>query len=69
MTIDDLYLILHELEEADKLRVIQFLANVLVQQPHHLFQSGETYEIWSPYDAHDAANKLHEMLKTGQESE
>jgi hypothetical protein len=69
MTLNELFVVLHDLENADKLRVIQFLANELVQQPEHLFQSGESYEIWSPYDAHDAADKLHEMLKAARTDE
>jgi hypothetical protein len=66
MTLNELFSVLHELEQEDKLRVIQFLANELVQHSHNLFKSGESYEIWSPYDAHDAADKLHEMLKAPQ---
>ena len=49
MTLTELFSLLHELDEADKLRVIQFLANELVRQPANLFQSGESYEIWSPH--------------------
>jgi hypothetical protein len=66
MTINELFSVLHELDQADKLRVIQFLANELVQQPNRFFQSGESYEIWSPYDAHDAADKLHDMLQAAK---
>ena len=54
---------LHKLNRADKLRIIQALVDDLAAEEEVYFRSGATYEIWSPYDAPEAANTLTKMLE------
>lgn len=57
---------LHRLSRADKLRVIQLLASDLATEEEAFFTPGATYEVWSPYDAPEAAQTLLKMLKDEQ---
>lgn len=52
---------LSRLDRVDKLRIIQLLVNDLAAEES--LASGATYEVWSPYDAPDAATTLLNMLK------
>lgn len=55
---------LQELSRADQLRVIEFLAAELYKQETlSLLEDGRTYEVWSPYDAFEAAHVLSKMLE------
>lgn len=54
---------LQKLNRADKLRIIQLLAGDLVAEEAAHFTPGATYEVWSPYDAADAAETLLNMLE------
>ncbi len=58
---------LQRLDRGEKLRVIEILAGELSLEENKLFRAGMTYEIWSPFDAPEAANTLLEMLKEDQE--
>jgi hypothetical protein len=57
---------LHKLSPVDKLHVIQLLAHDLASQEVALIH-GATYDIWSPYDAPQAADTLLKMLETEQD--
>ncbi len=57
---------LHQLNRADKLQVIQILAGELAAEEAAFFTSGATYEVWSPYDAPEAAETLLKMLEEDQ---
>ena len=54
---------LHQLNRADKLRVIQLLVGDLAAEESAYFTPGATYEVWSPYDAPAAAQTLLQMLE------
>jgi hypothetical protein len=54
---------LRALNRGEKLHVLQVLVSELAQEEAHLFRPGGTYPIWSPYDAHEAADALLTMLK------
>lgn len=55
---------LQNLSRADKLRVIEFLASELAKEETlSLLKDGQTYEVWSPYDAFEAENVLGKMLE------
>lgn len=54
---------LRALNRGEKLHVLQVLVSELAQEEANLFRSGGTYPIWSPYDAHEAADALLTMLK------
>jgi hypothetical protein len=64
MSLAELLPKLQELSRADQLRVIEFLAVQLSKQETiALLEHGQTYEVWSPYDAFEAANVLGKMLE------
>ncbi|MEG3846716.1 hypothetical protein QT971_05595 [Microcoleus sp. herbarium19] len=64
MSLAELLPKLQELSRADQLRVIEFLASQLSKQETiSLLEHGQTYEVWSPYDAFEAANVLGKMLE------
>jgi hypothetical protein len=54
---------LRALNRGEKLHVLQVLVSELAQEEADLFRPGGTYPIWSPYDAHEAADALLTMLK------
>jgi hypothetical protein len=54
---------LQELNRADKLYVTQVLISELAQQEANLIQPGQSYPIWSPYDATDAGEAMLKFLK------
>ncbi len=64
MSVTELLPALRELTRADKLRVMEFLAQELVTQEEAVLAAGESYPIWSPYGAHEAAATLLATLGT-----
>jgi hypothetical protein len=54
---------LQELNRADKLYITQVLISELAQQESDLIQPGQSYPIWSPYDATEAAAAMLEFLQ------
>ncbi len=63
MTITELFPTLTNLPRADKLKVMQFLVTELAQKEPSL-QPGATYQVWSPLNSHEAAQKLAQLLET-----
>lgn len=55
---------LHNLNRAEKLRVVQLLVNELANEEatEAPLSTATEHEIWSPYDAFEAANTLQAML-------
>jgi hypothetical protein len=68
MTIDALIPTLRELSRAEKLRAIQFLASELEKEEALTLKPGTEYEIWSPYDAYEAASQLQQLLDEHNQS-
>jgi hypothetical protein len=67
MIVTDLLPVLQNLSPADKLRVIEFLQSELAKEETlTLLKNGQSYEIWSPYDAFEAENILGKMLAEGE---
>lgn len=64
MTLTELFPTLRNLPRADKLKVMQFLVTELAQEEEPTLQAGATYEIWSPFDSHEAAHKLAQLLES-----
>jgi hypothetical protein len=58
---------LYQLNRAEKLRVIQVLANELAQE-EALLNPDVEYEIWSPYDSAEAAATLQQVLEEHKKS-
>jgi hypothetical protein len=54
---------LRALNRGEKLHVLQVLVSELAQEEANLLRPGVTYPIWSPYDAHEAADAMLKMLK------
>jgi hypothetical protein len=64
MSVTDLLPMLQNLSRADKLRIIEFLASELAKEETiSLLKNGQTYEVWSPYDAFEAETVLGKMLE------
>ncbi len=56
---------LHQLNRTEKFRVVQLLVSELAKEEipgESLLQAGAEYEIWSPFDAYEAAETLQAML-------
>jgi hypothetical protein len=57
---------LHTLNRADKLYIMQVLISELAQEETNLIKPDQSYPIWSPYDAFDAANTMLEVLQAAK---
>ncbi len=64
MPLAELLPAIQALPRAEKLRLTQLL---IVELAHEegvpLFEAGQTYPVWSPYDSYEAANGLMEALE------
>lgn len=64
MSITELLPTLKKLSRADKLKAMQFLVEELATEEEALLlQPGATYHVWSPFNSHDAAQKLMTLLE------
>ena len=54
---------LRQLSHSDKLRVVQLLVNELAAEEGPTILPDQDYEIWSPYDAFEAAQALKDALE------
>ena len=64
MSVAELFPTLRNLSRAEKLRVMQFLVQELASEEEALLlQLGSTYHVWSPYNSHNAAQKLAALLE------
>jgi len=63
MTILELMPLLDELNRAEKLQIIQYLASELAQEELQLLKQGMSYPVSSPYDAFTAANIMLKVLE------
>jgi len=67
MSLQELMPTLRELDRADKLRAVQFLVNEIAKEELP-FEMGKEYPIWSPYDSHEAAKTMLEMLEADKQN-
>jgi hypothetical protein len=63
MSFAELMPTLLELNRADKLRVMQLLANELAKEERAQLLSEDEPPVWSPHDAYEAAHILQEALE------
>ncbi len=63
MTTAELLPTLKSLNHKEKILAIQFLANEVAQEENLSFEAGKTYEIWSPFDSHEAGEQLNALLE------
>ena len=68
MSTEELFAELHKLHRADKLRAMELLVVDLAAEDDVLLGSQAYYEIWSPFDAPVAAEKLMKLLEDEQEA-
>ena len=69
MSYSELLSTLQTLSRADKLKVMQFLVQELAAEEEALLlQPGATYSVWSPYNSHDAAQKLAALLEEDKQA-
>ena len=57
---------LRALNRVEKLHVLQVLVSELAQEEENLLRPGVMYPIWSPYEAHEAADSMLKMLKAAE---
>ncbi len=64
MSIAELMPTLKSLPRDEKLQAFRLLASELTREAGvDVLQSGESYPIWTPFDAYDAAQSLQRMLE------
>ena len=69
MSYSELLSTLQTLSRADKLKIMQFLVQELAAEEEALLlQPGATYAVWSPYNSHDATQKLATLLEEDKQS-
>lgn len=57
---------LRDLSRADKFYVMQVLLSELAQQETDLIKPDQSYPVWSPHDANEAADMMLKVLHTAQ---
>jgi hypothetical protein len=62
MILDELLPTLRDLNRADKLRAIQFLAAELAKEENLWLDANAEYPVWTPVDAFEAAKILSDIL-------
>jgi len=68
VSVEELLGELRKLDRADKLRAMELLVLELASEEQALLTPGSHYEVWSPYDASDAAKTLNRLLETDKSS-
>ena len=68
MLVTELIPQIRELPREDKLLLMEFLMSELAQEGINPLQPGASYPVWSPYDAHEAAQTLEKMLEDNQKN-
>jgi len=69
MSVAELFPTLRNLSRAEKLRVMQFLVQELASEEEALLlQPGATYHVWSPYNSHNAVQKLAALLEEDRQA-
>lgn len=63
MTLTEVLPNIRQLSRTEKLRIVHILIDEIAAEETSLLESGRTYEVWSPYDSFDAADKLLKMLE------
>lgn len=69
MTTEKLLLTLRDLPRTEKLKIMQFLIAELAKEEEPTLQAGATYSILSPFNSHEAAHKLGQLLESEQTSQ
>ncbi|MGD2179682.1 hypothetical protein [Lusitaniella coriacea] len=62
MVSSELISTLKELSRSDKFYIMQILLSELAQQEADLIKPDQSYPVWSPYDAFEAADTMLKVL-------
>jgi hypothetical protein len=62
MVSEELISTLRGFSRADKFYIVQFLISELAQQETDLIKPDQSYPVWSPYDAVEAADTMLKIL-------
>ncbi len=57
---------LRELSRSDKFYIMQILISELAQQETDLIKPNQSYPVWSPYDAVEAADTMLKFLQAAK---
>jgi hypothetical protein len=68
MSVDELLSELRKLDRGDKLRAMQLLVMELASEEDARLAPGTHYEVWSPYEASEAAQSLTALLEADRAS-
>ncbi|MER3435954.1 MAG: hypothetical protein C4288_21910 [Leptolyngbya sp. ERB_1_1] len=66
MVSSELIATLRSLSRADQFHIMQLLLSELAQQETDLIKPGESYPVWSPYDADEAAEIMLKALQAAK---
>ena len=66
MVSSELISTLRGLSRADKFYVMQVLISELAQQEMDLIKSDQSYPVWSPYDAVEAADTMFKLIQAAK---
>lgn len=66
MVSSELIATLRELNRSDKFYVMQLLISELAQQEIDLIKPEQSYSVWSPYGADEAANTMLNVLQAAK---
>ncbi|NEO51299.1 MAG: hypothetical protein F6K55_47385 [Moorea sp. SIO4A3] len=66
MVSSELISTLRELSRSDKFYIIQILISELAQQETDLIKPDQSYQVWSPYDAVEAADTMLKVLQAAK---
>ena len=67
MTIVEMKETIVSLTKAEKLELIRFISTTLLKEECDLFEPGQIYAVWSPYDEHRAAEQLQTFIHSWNE--
>ena len=57
---------LRELSRSDKYYIMQILISELAQQETDIIKPDQSYPVWSPYDADEAADTMLKVLQAAK---
>jgi hypothetical protein len=66
MVSSELISTLKGLSRSDKFHIMQLLISELAQQEPNLIKPDQSYPVWSPYDAVEAADTMLKVLHAAQ---
>ena len=69
MSLTELLPSVHALPRNDKFRLVQELIADLAQEENDAAEAEAEYPVWSPYDAHEAAATLLQLLEQDKQEQ